>query len=163
MQRAGFLAGVTFVLGAILGTFVIAPLVHRAPAVSQSQQPVPAAKKPDDPFAGARAQGDEAMDAGRCADAIAAYDQALAVRFDADVATDRGVCLRQLGDRQRALTAFEFVTLKVPSHWKARYNLTAMLLELGRVEEARASFAVLKRQRPGDETLLPLERALAKP
>jgi len=122
----------------------------------------PAVKR-DDPFVTALAKGNEAMDAGRCADAIAAYDQALAMRFDADVATDRGVCLRQLGDRQRALTAFEFVTLKAPSHWKARYNLTAMLLELGRVDEARASFAILKRQRPNDESLQAFERALAIP
>jgi len=160
MQRAGFLAGVTFVLGAIIGTFVIAPLLHRDAPVSQASAP---AVKPDDPFGAALAKGDEAMDAGRCAEAIGAYDRALAVRFDPDVATDRGVCLRQLGDRERAIVAFEFVTLKAPSHWKARYNLTAMLIELGRVDEARASFAVLKRQRPTDETLGALERALASP
>lgn len=157
-MRAGFLAGAAFVIGAIVGTFLIAPIVHRQP-----QTVVPEATKPSaDLFAHTRAKGDAAMDAGRCEDAIAAYESALAIRFDADAATDRGVCLRQLGRGEQALAAFEFVTLKEPSHWQARYNLTAMLLELGRADEARVSFAALKTQRPNDDKLHVLEQALAK-
>ena len=156
-MRAGFLAGLTFVLGAILGTFVIAPMLHRDAPAPQ----VTATTATADPFQTALAKGNEAMDAGRCADAVAAYEQALAVRFDADVATDRGVCLRQLGDREHALAAFEFVTMKEPAHWKARYNLTAMLLELGQVEQAKASLAILEKQRPDDEALRTLKTALA--
>src|SRR5687768_8999295 len=116
-MRAGFLAGLTFVLGAILGTFVLAPLLPRSePRVAEPRTATsPAAQA--DPFQTALAKGNAAMDAEKCAEAVAAYEQALAVRFDADVATDRGVCLRQLGDRERALAAFEFVTMKEPSHW----------------------------------------------
>lgn len=91
------------------------------------------------------------MDTDRCKDAVAAYERALAIRFDADVATDRGVCLARLGDRERAAAAFEFVTIKDPSHWKARYNLTALLTELGRIDDARESLAVLERQRADEE------------
>jgi len=102
------------------------------------------------------------MDAGRCEDAVAAYERALSIRFNADTATDLGICQRQLGRREQALATFEFVTLKEPSHWQARYNLTAMLLELGRVDEARTSFGILKKQRPNDDTLRVLEQTLAK-
>src|SRR5688572_12366636 len=132
-MRAGFLAGLTFVLGAILGTFVLAPLLPRS---ADAPQPVTATAAAPDLFQTALAKGNAAMDAEKCAEAVAAYEQALAVRFDADVATDRGVCLRQLGDREHALAAFEFVTMKEPSHWKARYNLAAMQLELGQVAQA---------------------------
>jgi tetratricopeptide (TPR) repeat protein len=162
MQRAGFLAGAAFVIGVAVGTFLVAPAMHRepaarAPAVQQAQTAAPSA----DPFETARNAGNEAMDAGNCRDAVAAYERALSIRFDADAATDRGVCLRQLGDRQRALAAFEFVTLKQPAHWQARYNLTAVLLELGRVDEAEASLNVFRTQRPGSEELRVLERGLA--
>jgi Flp pilus assembly protein TadD len=157
-MRAGFLVGAAFVIGAIVGTFAIAPVVSRQPQTVVPQVTTP----PADPFESARKKGDAAMDAGRCEDAVAAYDSALSIRFEADTATDLGVCLRQLGRREQALATFEFVTLKEPSHWQARYNLTAMLLELGRVDEARVSFAVLKTQRPNDDTLRVLEQALAK-
>lgn len=158
-MRAGFLAGSAFVIGALVGTFLIAPNVHRqrpvvAPQVTKAPAP--------DPFETARAKGNAAMDGERCEDAIAAYESALAIRFDADAATDRGVCLRQLGRREQALAAFEFVTLKEPSHWKARYNLTAMLLELGHVDQAKQSFAILRGQRPDDEAVRTLEQAFAR-
>ena len=102
------------------------------------------------------------MDAGRCNDAIAAYDSAIAIRFDADTATDLGVCLRQTGQREQALATFEFVTLKEPSHWKARYNMTAMLLELERIDQAKTSLDILRRQRPDDAALRTLEQAFAR-
>lgn len=145
-------------IGAVVGTFAIAPIVNRQPQTVVPQ----ATMLPADPFENARTKGDAAMDAGRCEDAIAAYERALSIRFDADTATDLGVCLRQLGRRDQALSAFEFVTLKESSHWQARYNLTAMLLETGRLDEARASLAILKTQRPNDDTLRVLEQALAK-
>lgn len=164
-MRTGFLVGAVFVFGVIVGTFVIAPNVHRqpqTPAVVPQTVGQQAAKPPADPFAEARAKGDAAMDADRCKDAIAAYESALAIRFDADAATDLGVCLRQVGQREQAMATFEFVTLKEPAHWKARYNLTAMLLELGRVDEAKKSFAVLRSQRPDDDALKTLEQAFAR-
>ncbi|MEA2236956.1 MAG: Anaphase-promoting complex, cyclosome, subunit 3 [Thermoanaerobaculia bacterium] len=157
-MRAGFLAGAAFAIGAIAGTFVIAPIVNRQPQTVVPQAAVP----PTDPFQNARTKGDAAMDAGRCEDAVAAYERALSIRFDAGTATDLGICQRQLGRREQAVAAFEFVTLKEPSHWQARYNLTAMLLELGRVDEARKSFEILKTQRPNDDTLRVLEQTLAK-
>ena len=157
-RNAGFLAGAAFVIGLLLGTFILGPIVHREP---RAQPAATQTVHEPSAFDKAVAEGNAAMDAGRCKDAVAAYERALAIQFDADAATDRGVCLRQLGDRDRALAAFEFVTLKEPSHWQARYNMTAVLLDVGRVEEARASFAILQKQRPGDEALQPLEQALA--
>jgi len=155
------MAGVAFVIGIAVGTFLVAPALHpqpeSRPPVIRQQQPV------KDPFAVARAEGDVAMDAGRCEEAIAAYARALEVRFDADAATDRGVCLRKIGQREQAQAAFEFITLKDPSHWKARYNLTAMLLEAGRVEAARASFAKLERLGGDDEAIRTLRQALTAP
>ncbi len=149
-----------FVLGVIAGTFLVAPAMNRnpqpKPVTVPAQQP-PAA----DPFTAARAQGDAAMDAGRCQDAIAAYERALSIRFDADTATDRGVCLRQTGQREQAMAAFEFIALKEPSHWKARYNLTAMLLEAGRVDEAKKSFAILQRLGGDNEAMRALGQALS--
>jgi Flp pilus assembly protein TadD len=158
-RNAGFLAGAAFVIGALVGTFLIGPAVHRQPRAAAAAA-TQTAHEPS-AFDKAVAEGNAAMDAGRCKDAVAAYERALSVRFDADAATDRGVCLRQLGDRDRALAAFEFVTLKEPEHWQARYNLTALLVESGQVEQARASFAILQKQRPGDEALQPLEKVLA--
>ncbi len=157
-RGAGFLAGAAFVTGVLIGTFLIAPMVQRQPTVQPATTQT--AQEPS-AFDKAVAEGNAAMDAGRCKDAVAAYERALAVKFDADAATDRGVCLRQLGDRDRALAAFEFVTLKEPSHWQARYNMTAVLIDLGRIDEARASFAILQKQRPGDEALKPIAQALA--
>ena len=158
-MRAGFLAGTALIIGIVIGTFVVAPLLRqeepRSAAPAARTAPVAA-----DPFEALRAKGNEAMDAQRCDEAIAAYDRALAIRFDADVATDRGVCLRQMGKREDALAAFELIMLRSPSHWQARYNLTAMLLELGRIDDARHSFAILKRQRPNDEAVKKLEQAL---
>ncbi len=162
-MRTGFLAGAAFVIGAIVGTFLIAPMIQRQPqAVIAQPVTQQATKLPADPFEDARAKGDAAMDAGRCNDAIAAYESAIAIRFDADAATDLGVCLRQTGQREQALATFEFVTLKEPSHWKARYNLTAMLLELGRIDQAKASLDILRRQRPDDAALRTLEQAFAR-
>lgn len=153
-----------FVIGMIVGTFLIGPALERQRSGTARSAPVTVAAQttPAKAFEEAEARGNAAMDAGRCEEAIAAYESALALRFVADVATDRGVCLRELGRREQALAAFEFVVLKDPSHWKARYNLTAMLLEARRLAEAEASFAVLKRLAPtDDDAMRTLERAFA--
>ncbi|HEY0158557.1 MAG TPA: tetratricopeptide repeat protein [Thermoanaerobaculia bacterium] len=159
-MRAGFIAGAAFVIGVLVGVFLVAPNVGRQPqtVVPQQATAAPAA----DPFETARAKGNAAMDAQRCEEAIAAYESALAIRFDADAATDLGVCLRQLGRKEQALATFEFVTLKEPAHWQARYNMTAMLLELGHMDRAKKSFAILQGQKPDDAALKTLEQAFAR-
>lgn len=101
------------------------------------------------------------MDNGNCTAAVAAYERALSMKFDADVATDRGVCLRQLNRREEALAAFEFVTLKEPSHWKARYNLTAMLIEADRIKDAEKSLVLLRKLGADAESVNLLEKALS--
>ena len=162
-MRAGFITGAAFVLGVIAGV-LLAPFVTPQPqphAQPQAQHVPPKPPPPADAFTAARLRADEAMDGGHCEQAVAAYESALSIRFDPDVATDRGVCLRQLGKRDEALAAFEFVTLKDPSHWKARYNLTAMLLEAGHVAEAKTSFAILETLRADDEAVRTLSKALA--
>ena len=49
-MREGFLAGVAFVIGAIVGTFAIAPIVSRQPQPDIPQAAMPSA----DPFENAR-------------------------------------------------------------------------------------------------------------
>ena len=163
-MRSGFLAGAAFILGVVAGVF-LAPLIHKEPPAAPAQPVVqtttPArVEKSGDPFESAKRKGDAAMDAGRCEDAIAAYESALSMRFDADAATDRGVCLRQLGRKEQAMAAFEFVTLREPKHWKARYNLTAMLIEAGRKDEAMKSFSLLEKLGAEDEAVQALRKAL---
>ena len=82
------------------------------------------------------------------------------MRFDADIATDRGVCLRRLGRREEALAAFEFITLKDPSHWKARYNLTAMFIEANRRTDAERSLLLLRKLDADPEAVNTLDKAL---
>lgn len=157
-HSGGFLAGAAFVIGILLGTFIVAPALQDArrerPPMSappsETAAPQAAAPAPQTPFDIAVAAGNEAMDAEKYREAIAAYERALAIRFDADVATDRGVCFRLLGEPQRALTAFEFVTLKEPDHWKARYNRAVVLLQLGRVDEARVEAERVAAQEPNE-------------
>jgi Flp pilus assembly protein TadD len=150
--RTAVITGVIcFALGVLAGALIVRG--SRPAAVA-----TPAAKT--DPFEEAVSAGNHAMDQSRCNEAIAAYDRALAIRFDANVATDRGVCLRMMGERDRALTAFEFVLMREPKHFQARYNKAVVALELGQVERARTLAAELLAERPSDSAVKQLSAAV---
>jgi tetratricopeptide (TPR) repeat protein len=102
------------------------------------------------------------MDAGQFQQALAAYDRALAIKFDANVATDRGVCFRELGQRERALTAFEFVTMKEPAHWQARYDKAVLLLEMQRYDDVQRELDVLVREHPDEPAVKDLLKAFTQ-
>lgn len=171
VRQSAFTAGASLIVGILIGTFLVAPIVEdvrreRTPIAAEPQPATTASTgsaEPQTPFDIARAEGNTAMDEERYREAIAAYDRALAIRFDSDVATDRGVCFRLLNEPDRALAAFEFVTLKDPQHWKARYNRAVVLLQLGRVEEARAEATRVAAEQPNEPTVQKLMEAVAQP
>ncbi len=111
-------------------------------------------------FRSAVDQGDAAMDAQRYNDAVADFDRALSMRFDPDVATDRGICLHRIGRSVEALADFDYVTIRSPHHWQARYNKAVVLIESGRTEEARRELAILQQQNPGEPSVQALARVL---
>ena len=145
-------------IGIAVGTFLIAPIIHDA---RRERTAVPAPPQETvAPFDQAVAAGNQAMDEERYREAIEAYDRALTIRFDADVATDRGICYRLLNEPERALAGFEFVTLKDPAHWKARYNRAVVLLQLGRVDEARVEAERVAKLKPGEPAVMKLIEAI---
>jgi len=149
MMKSGFLAGAAFAAGVIVGVFVPRPWAHdAAPPAPQAQT-----KAKTESFESLAESGNKAMDQKRYVDAIAAYDRALAIRFDPDVATDRGICLRELGQKELALAAFEFITLRVPDHWQAHYNRAVVLLQMDRIDAAREEAVKLKVRQPDNQSV----------
>ena len=78
--------------------------------------------------------------------AVGWYDRALELApDDPNVLTDRGYCLRKLGDGEGALASFARANEIDPSHWKSLYNTVVVAgLELGRFDEARDALAKLE-------------------
>lgn len=92
------------------------------------------------------------------------YEQYLKlVPDDADVMTDLGACLRNMGKFTDALAAFERAVEKAPNHWQARYNQTLVLgLDLGRFDEASAAAEELKKLEPGNPEVDRLIEAIGR-
>ena len=65
-----------------------------------------------------------------------------------------GVCERELGDREKALAAFEAALRLEPTNADAAYNAGLILFETGRGEEALARFEQGLAQKPADPDLL---------
>jgi tetratricopeptide (TPR) repeat protein len=80
------------------------------------------------------------------------YEQYLKlVPNEADVMTDLGACLRNMGKSAEALTVFQRAVDRAPDHWQARYNQILVLgFDLGRLEEASTAAAELKRLAPSN-------------
>lgn len=73
--------------------------------------------------------------------ALAAYDQALALRPDfADAHNSRGVTLKQLGRLEEALAAYDLAILHAPRSANAHINRANALQKLGRSEDAIAAY-----------------------
>ncbi|MBS0609984.1 MAG: tetratricopeptide repeat protein, partial [Proteobacteria bacterium] len=107
----------------------------RIPAM---QPPAPAL--PDDAQA-CNTQGNAWLQANRAADAIRAYDRAIALRADyLDPHFNRGNALLRLGRNAEALAAFEKAIALAPGLALAHYNRGTVLEGMGREQEAMDSY-----------------------
>ena len=107
-----------------------------------------AASDSEDPEASAR----------RFTIAVAAYEKALELQpEDPDVLTDLGIALRGLGDAEGAVQRFREAAKLDPKHVQSRFNLGLVLLhDLGRKEEAVASWEEYLEVAPKDDELRPM-------
>lgn len=102
------------------------------------------------------------MDEKKYEKAIAGYERALAIREDARILTDLGVCYRETGTPSKAIRAFERA-LKIDSNvWEAAYNRAVLLADEGRSEEARAIAHELRSKYPGKSEVRTLDEALSQ-
>jgi Flp pilus assembly protein TadD len=167
-----------FLLGITLGSFVIGPKIAQsklagAPVVSEpaaSETPAAptatanpmgavmqqlaslketVAKNPND--ADALVQlGDMYMQATKFAQASEYLQRALAIRDDAAVRMDLGICYKQSNQPEKALAEFQRSAAMAPAEWQPLFNEAIVLVELRRMDEARLLAAKLRKMRPDD-------------
>lgn len=178
-----------FLLGLTIGGLVIGPKIAQsrlagAPAVSaDNAEPTPSAAPPaadGSPMAVVQKQlatlkdaiakdpknfdalvqlGDMYMDAAKFPQAIDYLERAVAVRDDANVRTDLGICYKQSGQPGSALAEFERAASLAPDQWQPLFNEAIVLIDLHRMDEARAVAAKLQQmqvQAPEVQKLLAL-------
>lgn len=85
---------------------------------------------------------------GRPGEAIAHYEEALALRPDADAHNNAGVLLARLGSPAEAERHYRAALRLRPDDTEAGSNLGALLARIGRDEEAIAAFAAVLDARP---------------
>jgi tetratricopeptide (TPR) repeat protein len=105
--------------------------------------------------------GDMYMDAAKFPQAIGFLERAVAVRDDANVRTDLGICYKQAGQPASALAEFEHAAALAPEQWQPLFNQVIVLNDLHRTDEARAVAAKLKQMRPDDPEVQKLVASLA--
>lgn len=105
--------------------------------------------------------GDMYMDAAKFPQAIDYLERAVNVRDDANVRTDLGICYKQSGQPGRALAEFERAASMAPDQWQPLFNEAIVLIDLHRMDEARAVGAKLQKMRPGDPEVQKLLASLA--
>jgi tetratricopeptide (TPR) repeat protein len=116
------------------------------PPGSQRHVPVPAERAEDH-----YARGVRLGRLGRAAEALAAYEQAIALRPDyADSHYNRGVTLEVLGRYEEALAAYDQAIALQPEHEDAYHNRGVALWQLGRHEDALAAYDQALSLRPED-------------
>ena len=93
------------------------------------------------------------MDAAKFPQAAEYIERALAVHDDASARIDLGVCYRQTGQNDRALAEFQHAEKMAPGQWQPLFNEALVLIDLHRVDEARALAAKLQQMRPNDPDL----------
>jgi Flp pilus assembly protein TadD len=180
-----------FLLGLTLGSFVIGPKIAQSklagtPVVAE-QAPVetpsaPAtatgnpmgavmqqlaalkaavAKNPND--ADALGQlGEMYMQAAKYPQAAEYIERALAVRDDAALRMDLGICYKQTNQPEKALAEFQRSAAMAPDQWEPLFNEAIVLLDLKRMDEARAVAAKLQKMRPDDPEVQKLVATLNK-
>ncbi len=105
---------------------------------------------PDDAQA-CNTQGNQWLQANRVADAIKAYDRAIALKADyVDPHFNRGNALLRLGRMAEALASFERVIALAPGLALAHYNRGTVLEQLGRVPEALDCYHTVLRLEPAN-------------
>jgi predicted O-linked N-acetylglucosamine transferase (SPINDLY family) len=82
---------------------------------------------------------------GRSTDALAAYDQALAIRNDPDAWNNRGNALQALGRHAEAIASYD----RAPHHGDAQFNRGNALAALARFRDALAGYDRVLAARPG--------------
>lgn len=91
------------------------------------------------------------MDAGRFAEAIRWYREALAINPALpDVATDLGACLVSAGQAAEGLAELGRALARDPAHRLALYNRGVALVQLGRAGEAADTWQELLKLHPDD-------------
>jgi tetratricopeptide (TPR) repeat protein len=179
----------TFLLGLVIGSFVVGPHLANRPGSASTPPPAMAAEggAPTSSAGGANPMeevrqrigalkqqverdprdvealaqlGNMYMDAAKFPDAIGYYERALAVREDPNIRIDLGICYKQNGQPEKALEAFRRAGKEAPEQWQPLYNEAVMLGEMRRLDEARAIAAKLKAMRPGDPDVERLSKAL---
>jgi Flp pilus assembly protein TadD len=168
-----------FLLGLTLGSFVIGPKIAQsklagAPAVAESApvetpsapatatgNPMGAvmqqlatlkaavAKNPNDAEALAQL-GEMYMQAAKFPQAAEYLERALAVRDDAAVRMDLGICYKQSNQPEKALAEFQRSAAMAPDQWQPLFNEAIVLVDLQRMDEARTIAAKLQKMRPDD-------------
>jgi Flp pilus assembly protein TadD len=166
-----------FLLGLTLGSFVIGPKIAQsklagAPvAVDAAPAEAPPATASGSPMAGVMQQlaalkaavaknpndadalaqlGDMYMQAAKFPQAAEYLQRALAVRDDAAVRMDLGICYKQSNQPEKALAEFHRSAAMAPDQWQPLFNEAIVLLDLRRTDEARAIAAKLQKMRPDD-------------
>jgi len=180
-----------FLLGLTLGSFVIGPKIAQsklagAPVAAESApvettsapatatgNPMGAvmqqlaslkeavAKNPND--ADALGQlGEMYMQAAKFPQAAEYLQRALAVRDDAAMRMDLGICYKQTNQPEKALAEFQRSAAMAPDQWQPLFNEAIVLLDLRRMDEARAIAAKLQKMRPDDPEVQKLVATVGK-
>lgn len=174
----------TFLLGLVIGSFLIGPHIGaRQPEVATAANMPAAAATQSDPMpavmqqltalkeqiardpknADALAQlGNMYMDAAKFPEAIQYFERALAVREDPTLRIDLGISYKQSGEPDKALAAFRRAAEEAPGQWQPLYNEAIVLGEMRRFDEAKAIAANLKKMRPDDPEVRRLVDSLAQ-
>jgi len=176
-----------FLLGITLGSFVIGPKIAQsklagAPVVAEPAAAPPAttsgspmgavmqqlatlkaavAKNPNDAEALAQL-GDMYMQAAKFPQAAEYLQRALAVRDDAAVRMDLGICYKQSNQPEKALAEFQRSAAMAPDQWQPLFNEAIVLLDLRRMDEARAIAMKLQKMRPEDPEVQKLVATVGK-
>jgi Flp pilus assembly protein TadD len=176
-----------FLLGLTLGSFVIGPKIAQsklagAPVVSEPAAAPPAtasgspmgavmqqlatlkaavAKNPND--ADALGQlGEMYMQAAKFPQATEYLQRALAVRDDAAIRMDLGICYKQSNQPEKALAEFQRSAAMAPDQWQPLFNEAIALIDLQRMDEARTIATKLQKMRPDDPEVQKLVATVGK-
>jgi Flp pilus assembly protein TadD len=179
-----------FLLGITLGSFVIGPKIAQsklagAPVAAEVPTEAPAAataaagnpmgtvmqqlatlkatvaKNPNDAEALVQL-GDMYMQAAKFPQAAEYLQRALAVRDDAAVRMDLGICYKESNQPEKALAEFQRSAAMAPDQWQPLFNEAIALVELRRMDEARLIATKLQKMRPDDPDVQKLMATVGK-
>ena len=169
----------TFLLGLVLGSLVIGPRFAKPKDAPAAEAAAPAAQQGpmqevfkqiatlketierDPKNVDALVQlGRMYMDAVKYQEAIGYFERAVAVRDDPNARMDLGICLKEIGQPEKALVEFRRARELSPEQWQPMYNEAIVLGEMRRTDEAKAVGAKLQKMRPDDPDVQRLVAAL---